>query len=117
MDYHDESQAISRIHRIGQTRHVNVLRFFLRDSIEERILKRRQQRGELAISINTTVGGISKSADDKEVACEENDSDNEDTKPSSIEERHQSYRHDGGVSSSRAITLRDLELLLGKRNN
>ena len=34
-----ESQAMDRIHRISQTRHVHVLRFVMKDSIEERIVK------------------------------------------------------------------------------
>lgn len=34
-----ESQAMDRIHRISQTRKVNVLRFVMQGSIEERIIK------------------------------------------------------------------------------
>lgn len=33
-----ESQAMDRVHRISQTRKVNVLRFVMKGSIEERII-------------------------------------------------------------------------------
>ena len=56
MDAHDEVQSICRVHRIGQTRPVTVLKLYNKDSIEERILKRRQMRGELSVSINATGG-------------------------------------------------------------
>jgi SNF2 family DNA or RNA helicase len=34
-----EDQAMDRVHRIGQTRPVNVVRFAMKDSIDERLLK------------------------------------------------------------------------------
>jgi len=39
-----ESQAMDRIHRISQTRKVNVLRFVMKDSIEERIIKVQERK-------------------------------------------------------------------------
>mmetsp|Transcript_5440 Transcript_5440/g.11830 ORF Transcript_5440/g.11830 Transcript_5440/m.11830 type:complete len:878 (+) Transcript_5440:183-2816(+) len=39
-----ESQAMDRIHRISQTRHVHVLRFVMADSIEERIIEVQERK-------------------------------------------------------------------------
>lgn len=39
-----ESQAMDRIHRISQTRKVTVLRFVMKDSIEERIIKVQERK-------------------------------------------------------------------------
>jgi SNF2 family DNA or RNA helicase len=64
MDAHDELQSIARVHRIGQTRKVSVLKFYMTTSFEERILLRRQQRGELSVSINSTTGGATTTEED-----------------------------------------------------
>jgi len=45
-----EDQAMDRIHRIGQTRSVRVLRFVVKDSIEERILGMQYGKRKLASS-------------------------------------------------------------------
>lgn len=42
-----EAQAIARVHRIGQARQVNVLKFYSANSIDERLLYLRRRRGEL----------------------------------------------------------------------
>lgn len=46
-----EEQAVQRIHRIGQKRRVHVHRFFIRDSIEERILVLQKRKSNLAASV------------------------------------------------------------------
>ncbi|VEU22419.1 DEKNAAC103580 [Brettanomyces naardenensis] len=49
-----EFQAIDRLHRVGQTKSVKVIRFIMQDSIEERMLeiqKRKNQLGE-ALTLN-----------------------------------------------------------------
>ena len=45
-----EDQAIDRCHRIGQRRPVNVTRFIIEDSVEERILKIQERKRELVAS-------------------------------------------------------------------
>ena len=46
IDGASENQAIMRIHRIGQTRPVNILHFYTHGSIDERVLHRRARRGD-----------------------------------------------------------------------
>lgn len=46
-----EQQAISRAHRIGQTKNVTVLKFITSDSIEERIVALQEKKSLLASSI------------------------------------------------------------------
>ncbi|KAJ2801104.1 DNA helicase rad5, partial [Coemansia furcata] len=43
-----ESQAIDRIHRLGQKNPVTVTRYFIKDSIEERILKLQTRKAKVA---------------------------------------------------------------------
>ncbi|KAG0230048.1 hypothetical protein BGW41_002636 [Actinomortierella wolfii] len=43
-----ESQAIDRIHRLGQTKPVDVIRFIIKDSIEGNILELQKRKTELA---------------------------------------------------------------------
>eukprot|EP00850_Spirogloea_muscicola_P010002 SM000057S18432 [mRNA] locus=s57:569771:577747:- [translate_table: standard] len=43
-----EEQAMDRVHRLGQTRPVTVVRFIVRDSIEERILELQERKRHLA---------------------------------------------------------------------
>eukprot|EP00850_Spirogloea_muscicola_P022384 SM000291S10862 [mRNA] locus=s291:15897:20739:+ [translate_table: standard] len=43
-----EEQAMDRVHRLGQTRPVIVVRFIVRDSIEERILELQERKRHLA---------------------------------------------------------------------
>ncbi|KAG0262624.1 hypothetical protein DFQ27_002245 [Actinomortierella ambigua] len=43
-----ESQAIDRIHRLGQTKPVDVIRFIIKDSIEGNILELQKRKSELA---------------------------------------------------------------------
>lgn len=42
-----EMQAEERIHRIGQTRPVNIVRFVVEDSIEQRMLNLHQSKKDL----------------------------------------------------------------------
>ena len=85
IDGHDELQSICRVHRIGQTRTVLVNKFYIVGSVEERILKRRQQRGDLNISINSVLNAGEEEKGNKK----------------------------SEVLSSKAITYEDLQLLLG----
>ncbi|KAF0535217.1 SNF2 family N-terminal domain-containing protein [Gigaspora margarita] len=43
-----ESQAIDRIHRLGQTSPVDIIKFIIRNSVEEGILERQRRKLELA---------------------------------------------------------------------
>jgi len=43
-----ESQAVSRAHRIGQERHVFVYRFITENSVEEKIVRLKERKSELA---------------------------------------------------------------------
>ncbi|EGC36370.1 hypothetical protein DICPUDRAFT_87450 [Dictyostelium purpureum] len=43
-----EEQAIDRVYRIGQNKNVNVIRFFIKDSIEEKILELQKSKKDLA---------------------------------------------------------------------
>ena len=98
MDAHDEVQSIARVHRIGQSRDVSVLKFYLTGSVEERILKRRQQRGELSIAINAATGTTTATTEDDE---------------QEVGTTAKADKNKAEVSSSRAMTFDDLKLLLG----
>jgi SNF2 family DNA or RNA helicase len=43
-----EEQALARIHRIGQTRQVTTVRFYIRDSFEERVMEVQESKKNLA---------------------------------------------------------------------
>jgi len=45
-----EAQAVTRVHRIGQTRPVEIIKFFTRGTVDERVLRLRQKKGELDAS-------------------------------------------------------------------
>ncbi|KAL0580823.1 hypothetical protein V5O48_001199 [Marasmius crinis-equi] len=49
-----ENQAVDRIHRLGQTRPVNTVKFIIRNSIEDKLLE--VQRKKMALA-NMTLGG------------------------------------------------------------
>ena len=105
-DAHDEIQSVCRVHRIGQTRTVKVLKFFVAGTIEERILKRRQQRGELSVSINALAGGT---------ADEEDDFAGGDvSKSKNSEAQKNDDSPEASVSASKVLTFDDLKLLLGR---
>jgi len=87
--------TICRVHRIGQTRKVSVQKFYIVGSIEEQILKRRQQRGELTLSINSFAG----------VSTDEEGTNEKELKTKTSE-----------ILSSKTITYEDLQLLLGVSN-
>ena len=42
-----EQQAVDRAHRIGQKKKVNIYKFITRNSIEEKILKLQERKGNL----------------------------------------------------------------------
>lgn len=52
-----EAQAIDRVHRMGQMRDVNVTRFVVKDSIEERMLRVQDRKMNIAGSLGLRVGG------------------------------------------------------------
>lgn len=43
-----EQQAVDRVHRLGQTREVTIMRFIMRDSFEENMLRQQEKKIELA---------------------------------------------------------------------
>ncbi|KAK3497860.1 SNF2 family N-terminal domain-containing protein [Neurospora hispaniola] len=43
-----EDQALARIHRMGQTREVTTVRFYIRDSFEERVMEVQEKKRKLA---------------------------------------------------------------------
>ncbi|TID28054.1 hypothetical protein CANINC_002735 [Pichia inconspicua] len=49
-----ESQAIDRIHRVGQSKDVRVVRFIMRDSIEERMLQIQARKNQLGDAMTLT---------------------------------------------------------------
>ncbi|RFU28304.1 hypothetical protein B7463_g8046, partial [Scytalidium lignicola] len=58
-----EDQALARIHRMGQTREVTTIRFFVRDSFEERVIRVQESKRDLAsilLNPSSEVGGKSK---------------------------------------------------------
>ena len=55
-----EAQAVTRVHRIGQLRPVEIIKFYCRNTVDERMLRLRQKRGELDASQD----GDAPSADD-----------------------------------------------------
>ena len=55
-----EDQAMDRVHRIGQLRPVEIIKFYCRNTVDERMLRLRQKRGELDASQD----GDAPSADD-----------------------------------------------------
>ena len=55
-----ESQAMDRIHRISQTRKVTVLRFVMKDSIEESIIKMQQKKSAQAKGVLMKLKGDEK---------------------------------------------------------
>ncbi|KAL4795965.1 DNA repair protein rad5 [Aspergillus venezuelensis] len=52
-----EAQAIDRVHRMGQTRDVNVTRFIVKDSIEGRMLRIQERKMGIAGSLGMGGGG------------------------------------------------------------
>jgi SNF2 family DNA or RNA helicase len=43
-----EDQALARIHRLGQTREVTTVRFYIRDSFEEQVIEIQNAKKHLA---------------------------------------------------------------------
>jgi SWI/SNF-related matrix-associated actin-dependent regulator of chromatin subfamily A3 len=48
-----EDQAIDRVHRLGQKRHVEVVRFVIKGSVEEKILKMQTDKRCMAMQALT----------------------------------------------------------------
>ena len=79
-----------------------MLKFFVAGTIEERILKRRQQRGELSVSINALAGG----------EVDEEDEGAGDSKNSRAKKNGDPP--EASVSASKVVTFDDIKLLLGR---
>lgn len=52
-----ENQAIDRVHRIGQTEPVEVTRYIMSSSVEEKMLKIQERKRELAGVVTATGNG------------------------------------------------------------
>ena len=52
----DEAQAASRVHRIGQTREVRCVTYYVEDTVEERLLAFRQRQNEFGGGDNDDAG-------------------------------------------------------------
>ncbi|PWY94306.1 DNA repair protein RAD5 [Aspergillus sclerotioniger CBS 115572] len=66
-----EAQAIDRVHRMGQLRDVNVVRFVVKDSIEGRMLRVQERKMNIAGSLGLRVGGDGSEDDKKKERIEE----------------------------------------------
>ncbi len=55
-----ENQAIDRVHRLGQTRTVQVHRIYIQNSIEDRILALQTKKQEVADAVLNEGGTIAK---------------------------------------------------------
>ncbi|KAH6619377.1 SNF2 family N-terminal domain-containing protein [Chaetomium sp. MPI-SDFR-AT-0129] len=60
-----EEQALARIHRLGQTREVTTVRFYIRDSFEERVIELQNDKKQLArVLLSPHDGGQGTQRDD-----------------------------------------------------
>ncbi|KAI9142048.1 chromatin remodeling complex subunit [Paraphysoderma sedebokerense] len=55
-----EQQAIDRVYRLGQTKEVTIVRFIMKSSVEERVVKRQEEKRQLASEAlnDPTAGGL-----------------------------------------------------------
>ncbi|KAH8890569.1 hypothetical protein GQ53DRAFT_794641 [Thozetella sp. PMI_491] len=67
-----EEQALARIHRLGQTRDVTTVRFFMKDSIEEQVMRVQESKKHLAsVLLSAHDGGqMDESLSGLEVRCQ-----------------------------------------------
>jgi DNA repair protein RAD5 len=56
-----EDQAVGRVHRLGQVRDVNIYRFIMKNSIEERIEKMHEKKRVLANQVMMQKGSLENS--------------------------------------------------------
>ncbi len=54
-----ENQATDRVHRIGQTRHVTILRLIMKDTVEEKVLNLQEIKKDIYENIIEGNGGAS----------------------------------------------------------
>lgn len=52
-----EAQAIDRCHRLGQSKAVSVFRFFMKDSIEDRVLQIQHNKRDLIEGMFSNIAG------------------------------------------------------------
>ena len=60
-----EAQAIDRVHRMGQTQKVEVVRFIVKDSIEERMLRIQEKKMAVAGTLGVGQSGGDGGDDEK----------------------------------------------------
>ncbi len=59
-----ENQASDRVHRIGQTRSVSIIRLIMKDTIEEKVLNLQEEKKDLYNEIVEGNGGVSSLSDE-----------------------------------------------------
>ena len=95
----------------AQTRPVEVLKFYLKGTVEERVLRRRQQRGELSVAVSALEGG---GADNE--ACSSGGDPKQVSKGGKRGRKRCLDGENAGeaaVSSTKVMALGDFKLLFG----
>ncbi|KAL9106142.1 MAG: hypothetical protein Q9227_008790 [Pyrenula ochraceoflavens] len=60
-----EAQAIDRVHRMGQVRDVKVVRYIVKESIEQRMLAVQAKKGAIAGALGVGAGGVKESEEER----------------------------------------------------